>query len=115
MENRIVSLEQKVDKFSDLFNDVILNQQLIQKEISIMSKTLRKVEDMKLTQVECAANTNSRLKSLEDTVERQEEAHIHFVDEVTLKFANRDKIMAGFSTSVVVLLLGAVFTLLGGN
>ena len=66
MESRMANLETKVDKFSELFTEVITNQKLMHQEIILMSSAVREISALKLQQVSCMATTEGRLSVLED-------------------------------------------------
>lgn len=111
MDIRIEQLELKVDKFSELFNEMITNQRLMQRELSLLSETLQKVNDMKLFSIECATNTNSRLTHLELECTKKENS-INLVESETKEsFKLRDKYMVGFAISLILM---AVSKIIGG-
>lgn len=116
MDARIEQLELKVDKFSDLFHEMIANQRLMQKELSLLSETLGKVNAMKLVQVECATNTSNRLGYLETECIRKAKEITTLRNDTSASFKLRDRYFIGLAISIFLVVVSPIIThVLGGN
>ena len=113
-DSRIEQLELKVDRFTDLFSEVITNQRLMQQELSVLSETLTKVNDMKLVQVQCSANTTNRLDHLELDTKKREHSIDLLRKECEEDFKMRDKYLLGFGISLFLMLLAPIIRIVGG-
>ena len=115
MEKRLQTLEEKVDKYSELMSRMITNQELMQAEVTLMRKTLESVGDLKTAQLLCATETRAAMKALTDRMDRSEVECDDCRDRIDGRFSKRDGWLATVAAGLVVAAIIGVATFMMGH
>ena len=103
--DRFTKLEDKVDKFGDIFKQIAISQELMQQELRMMNSTLLKVDGMNLQFITCSTSCNMKIKQLES------EMNIHLgvcqekANTFDRMFEKRDKIILTLTTGIILLMV----------